>query len=874
MSDRAPWRPRTADAYARRLSTLLPEGEVWPRDPQSTLQRALHGLAQLIARWATDTGTFLLHEAFPPTSSAALLLPDWERVLGLPDPCLRRPSDDLAERRALVLSKLAQRPGRQDRAYYIEIAAALGYDIHITEYRPFECGRSPVAGGIEETGLSTIRGYGLGDPRIRYVWRISGIDVDLTWFAVGGASSTGNDPLLRIEGGDDIACLLRQIAPAHTRLVFDTTAAPATPGVGGIQPAQLPPLLTTAAMDQVFTLTGVPVAAFRAQNLPPGLTLDSATGRVTGLTTLAVGAPYDFTITGAGRGRSALRRYRGVVRDILLAISAPALTRLLIGQTYALNIEFNRPGTFAVTSSIDLAPLGLTLAESPTGWRISGTVLGPVRTETVVLTATDVETGEVATRSYSIAIALPLAVTPASGALAPAYFDTSYQSQVFTISGSTGAYNVTLAAPTALSVEMLTATTFRLVAPAVTANATVALTIATATDTITQSHALSVGPLPISLAAADGGDWVVDEPIDPVVITAAGGISPFTFVATSGLPPGLALATTGPRTATITGTLGESALDTTVAIDISATDTTGTAGLLTISKEVQEDDDMPEPMIVNGAMHVWQEQETFSFNVTAPAAKYTADQWRCHGAGTASRVNDVPPAMGLMHALRYRTNDVTSGLSQIIEDGAAWAQGRTITLSAWVKGPAGKTAKLGIDHVGDSASYTYTGAWQYVTYTATVANDFATLTANAAKPHLVVRINKATTALSTEDVFVTAVKLEIGATATAFKARSHAAELRACQRYYQTSYPRGVYPGAASVSSLFSNGVPLMLPVSMRAAPAAQAYNHQQLNSGWIYEYPNYNTFYPTLYATPTTITVGMSGFLRAWCHYVLDARL
>jgi len=215
------WKPRDHASFTHALLAMLPVGEIWPRDATSTLVRTVTALALLPARWAERVATFLLVEAFPPSSN--LLLSDWERVLGLPEPCLPVTGLTIAERHQAVLEKLQRRPGRQDRWYFIELAARLGYVITITEFIPAQGGMTP-GGAVwhyEADGALIVRGAGGGSPYIRFVWRVHVMGPRLTWFACGaGGGRAGQDPHLKIRRATDLECLLQKFKPAHTKLVF------------------------------------------------------------------------------------------------------------------------------------------------------------------------------------------------------------------------------------------------------------------------------------------------------------------------------------------------------------------------------------------------------------------------------------------------------------------------------------------------------------------------------------------------------------------------------------------------------------------------------------------------------------------------------
>lgn len=222
---------RDRDAWHHALMTLLPRGAVWPREAGSVLSRTMRALVGIVERWADDAATFLLIEAFPPSS--ALLLTDWERVLGLPEPCFPV-AQTIAERRAAVREKLQRRPGAQSLAYFIEIARRLGYhvvdpgyaglalelpadvsrhpQVSIREYRPFMC-------GVSRCGDRT---WGVMHQRQRFYWTVRISDPRLTWFRAGrGGGRAGTDPMVRIRRADDLECVINRLKPAHTLALFD-----------------------------------------------------------------------------------------------------------------------------------------------------------------------------------------------------------------------------------------------------------------------------------------------------------------------------------------------------------------------------------------------------------------------------------------------------------------------------------------------------------------------------------------------------------------------------------------------------------------------------------------------------------------------------
>lgn len=142
----------------------------------------------------------LLLEMLPHTSTE--MLAEWERLLGLPDPCIGQ-LGTTQERRAAVVAKYTE-TGGQSRAYFIGVAAKLGYEVTITEYRPFQVGVSAAGDAL------------YGDDWL-YAWLVNAPETTITEFAVG--ISAAGDPL-RSWGNELLECAITKLKPAHTHVLF------------------------------------------------------------------------------------------------------------------------------------------------------------------------------------------------------------------------------------------------------------------------------------------------------------------------------------------------------------------------------------------------------------------------------------------------------------------------------------------------------------------------------------------------------------------------------------------------------------------------------------------------------------------------------
>ena len=196
----------TEDGYLREQQQLLPYGHAWTREEGSWLTRLLRGLARVWAH-VHNRAAKLIEEADPYTTLE--LLPDWERNLGLPDECTKG-ADTLQERRMAVVEKLLDE-GRQDIAFFYELAELLGYSITIIEYRPFI------------TGLARCGDRLNGGHTVRYYWTVTVHGPRVTLFRTG--VSMPPEHLGTIRRADDLECRFRIYAHAHTILIFNYETA-------------------------------------------------------------------------------------------------------------------------------------------------------------------------------------------------------------------------------------------------------------------------------------------------------------------------------------------------------------------------------------------------------------------------------------------------------------------------------------------------------------------------------------------------------------------------------------------------------------------------------------------------------------------------
>lgn len=191
----------SATDYVQQFQRLLPRGRVWHRGIGLVQDADLLALMPAWVRLHLRLND-LIAQIFP--CSTTELLPEWEATLGLPDPCTG-PLATLQQRQAAVCAKFAAKGG-QSKAYYIELAARLGFSITITEFAPFRAGRNHAGEPV----------YGAA---WAYAWRVNvSLDELDVWAFRAGASAAGEP--LRAWSNLALECALRAVAPAHTVLQF------------------------------------------------------------------------------------------------------------------------------------------------------------------------------------------------------------------------------------------------------------------------------------------------------------------------------------------------------------------------------------------------------------------------------------------------------------------------------------------------------------------------------------------------------------------------------------------------------------------------------------------------------------------------------
>lgn len=192
---------KTAQDYYQQQAALLPPGPAWNLNLNAGMHDVLRGLAQEFAK-IDSRAHDLLNEMVP--TGVRELLPDWERVMGLPDQC-SPPAPLFWQRRSEVVRRFGA-VGEQRPAYFIHIAALMGYPgARVTEHRAPRFGRSRFGVGRWGTWSS------------QFFWILH-----LGQHAARGIrfGATVWGERFGVIPGDAIECAIRRYAPAHTVVIF------------------------------------------------------------------------------------------------------------------------------------------------------------------------------------------------------------------------------------------------------------------------------------------------------------------------------------------------------------------------------------------------------------------------------------------------------------------------------------------------------------------------------------------------------------------------------------------------------------------------------------------------------------------------------
>lgn len=189
----------SASHILTQFKKTMPFGRAWPRAPGTVLHTVLSGFMSGVARTINDARS-IAPDAFPSTTT--YVLEEWQKTLGLPDPCAGT-NPTIEQQRNQVVARLGD-AGGSSIGYYISFAKSLGYDITITE---FATARADIMRADDP----------VCDPFWAYVWRVNAPAATIDYFR---ADKSYADDALATWGNAVLECEIKARAPAHTNVLF------------------------------------------------------------------------------------------------------------------------------------------------------------------------------------------------------------------------------------------------------------------------------------------------------------------------------------------------------------------------------------------------------------------------------------------------------------------------------------------------------------------------------------------------------------------------------------------------------------------------------------------------------------------------------
>ncbi len=465
-----------------------------------------------------------------------------------------------------------------------------------------------------------------------------------------------------------------------------------------VNPSSLPSGIVGLAYAQSVTATGGNGSyTFTVSSgaLPPGLSLNSSTGAITG--TPSSVASYNFTITATdGNGATGSRAYSLVVNGAM-TVNPASLPVGTVGVPYSQVISA-AGGTGSYTFSITAGTLPAGLALNAASGVLSGTP-SSAATSNFTVTATD-GNGATGARAYAVTINAGIAVNPSS--LPTATVGTPY-SQSVTATGGTGSYTFGVSAgvlPPGLALNPATGA----ITGSPTNAATSSFTI-TATDTngasgsrsysFTVNAAIAVNP--VSLPAGTVGTGYNQT------LSAVGGNGSYTYGVSAGaLPSGLAL---NSATGVIAGTPTTAATST---FTVTTTDGNGSTGSRAYSLTIAAGIAVNPATLPSAAVGSPYSQ---SVSATGGTSTYTYSV----SAGTLPAGLSLNASTGLLSGTPNTSGSSSFTITATDGNGASGSRAFTFTVSAAMAinpttlpaGTVGMAYSQNVTASGGSGSYTY-----------------------------------------------------------------------------------------------------------------------------------------------------------------------
>ena len=292
-----------------------------------------------------------------------------------------------------------------------------------------------------------------------------------------------------------------------------------------------------------------------------------------------------------------------------------------------------------------------------------------------------------------------------------------------------------------------------------------------------------------------------------------------TGLSVGGLPDGTVDAGTLANNAVVTGKIADGTIANADINDLAASKLTGALPAISGAALTGITEPPRKNFIINGGFTVNQRAAYTSATAVGAGAKtYVSDRWAVYIESIACTYNWYDATIDSVKRRAGKVISTGTGSSKYFHvtqqiEYESWMEGRTITISGWVRtNLAGQKFRIcdGVGCYTPGSVIASDGNWAYYSTQHTLPNDVSSYAAFQVHPAFATGTFDTSTYLEWAEF-----KVEFGSTATAYEQRSYGEELALCQRYYEIA-SGGSY-GAFPTTSNYRVSVPYK--VTKRASP-------------------------------------------------------
>ena len=303
-----------------------------------------------------------------------------------------------------------------------------------------------------------------------------------------------------------------------------------------------------------------------------------------------------------------------------------------------------------------------------------------------------------------------------------------------------------------------------------------------------------------------------------IVINGDGTVS---GLSVGGLPDGTVDSDTLASNSVVTGKIADGTIANADINDLAASKLTGALPAISGAALTGITEPPRKNFIINGGFTVNQRAAYTSATAVGAGAKtYVSDRWAVYIESIACTYNWYDATIDSVKRRAGKVISTGTGSSKYFHvtqqiEYESWMEGRTITISGWVRtNLAGQKFRIcdGVGCYTPGSVIASDGNWAYYSTQHTLPNDVSSYGAFQVHPAFATGTFDTSTYLEWAEF-----KVEFGSTATAYEHRSYGEELALCERYYETY--TGTHQGGKDGGSSVYNRMTVSFRTRKRANP-------------------------------------------------------